>query len=282
MRVYVIAVIAIFACSLLVIASCKKATTPSGDSEDDDVDDEDDGQDLYEVLGVKRTVTEKEIKKAFRRLAVKHHPDKHKGDAEKKDAEKRFRKIAAAYEILSDKEKREKYDRFGHDAFKQPRPGGGPPHGFRPPDFDFNDFYRHFDDSFNFRQQGGHHRDDHDRHSFKFGNRFFDFDDLFDDMDNDDFFTVNMNHGDPFRPGNGFHNFGFGNGFGPDMFEGPHPHSPWQQQHQQQSWMPQQRDDGKFHAWREAEFREDGHHQQHCKTVTKRQGNTVSTSTTCN
>ena len=60
------------------------------------------------MLGVSRTVTPEEIKKAYRKLAVQHHPDKHKGD---KKAEEKFKEIGEAYEVLSDPEKRPAYDR---------------------------------------------------------------------------------------------------------------------------------------------------------------------------
>lgn len=70
---------------------------------------------LYEILGVSKNATEQEIQKAFRKLAVKYHPDKQVGktDEEKKEAEEKFKQIAEAYEILSDKEKRNQYDMFG-------------------------------------------------------------------------------------------------------------------------------------------------------------------------
>lgn len=70
-------------------------------------------RDYYEVLGVERTATEIEIKRAYRTLAVKHHPDKNPGDAE---AEEKFKEAAEAYSVLSDAQKRASYDRFGHSA----------------------------------------------------------------------------------------------------------------------------------------------------------------------
>jgi curved DNA-binding protein len=69
-------------------------------------------QDYYEVLGVKREATEKEIKSAYRKLARKWHPDLHPGD-KKAEAEEKIKKINEAYEVLSDQEKRKKYDRLG-------------------------------------------------------------------------------------------------------------------------------------------------------------------------
>ena len=72
-------------------------------------------RDYYDVLGVSKTATPDEIKKAFRKLSMQWHPDRqqNKSDAEKKEAEAKFKELAEAYEVLSDKEKRERYDRFG-------------------------------------------------------------------------------------------------------------------------------------------------------------------------
>ena len=78
--------------------------------------------DFYETLGVGRTADEKELKSAFRKLAMKYHPDKNPGDAE---AEKKFKELGEAYETLKDPQKRAAYDRFGHAAFEQGGMGGG-------------------------------------------------------------------------------------------------------------------------------------------------------------
>ena len=73
-------------------------------------------RDYYEVLGVKREASDKEIAAAYRKLAVKYHPDSNPGDAE---AVEKFKEAAEAYEILSDGEKRARYDQFGHAGTDQ-------------------------------------------------------------------------------------------------------------------------------------------------------------------
>lgn len=78
-------------------------------------------KDFYEVLGISRTATEAEIKKAYRRMAMKYHPDRNPDDAE---AESKFKEAKEAYEILSDSQKRTAYDQFGHDGVDQSMGGG--------------------------------------------------------------------------------------------------------------------------------------------------------------
>jgi molecular chaperone DnaJ len=85
----------------------------------------------YDILGVKRDATEKEIKQAYRKLARQHHPDVNPGD---KKAEAKFKEINEAFEVLSDKDKRQKYNEFGEnwqhaDQFRQGNAGGGTPFG---------------------------------------------------------------------------------------------------------------------------------------------------------
>jgi molecular chaperone DnaJ len=75
---------------------------------------------FYDVLGVERTADESELKSAFRKLAMKWHPDRNPGD---KSSEVRFKEINEAYEILKDPNKRAAYDRFGHAAFEHAGPG---------------------------------------------------------------------------------------------------------------------------------------------------------------
>lgn len=104
----------------------------------------DNKRDYYEVLGVQKSAGEDEIKKAYRSLAKKYHPDMNPGD---KDAEVKFKEVNEAYAVLSDSEKRAKYDRFGHAAF-DPSAGGGGGYGgfsgFDGADFDFGDIFSSF------------------------------------------------------------------------------------------------------------------------------------------
>jgi curved DNA-binding protein len=83
-------------------------------------------KDYYEILGVSKDADAKEIKKAYRKLAMKYHPDKNKNNPE---AEAKFKEITVAYDVLSDPEKRKKYDRMGHETFEQ---------GFDTNNFNFN------------------------------------------------------------------------------------------------------------------------------------------------
>lgn len=99
-------------------------------------------RDYYEVLEVTKTASFEEIKKAYRKKAIMYHPDKNPGD---KEAEEKFKEAAEAYEILSDEQKRARYDRFGHDApggFGSSGGGGG---------FSMDDIFSQFGDIF-----GGH------------------------------------------------------------------------------------------------------------------------------
>ena len=77
-------------------------------------------RDYYDILGVSKSATVAEMKKSYRKLAIKYHPDKNPGS---KDAEDKFKELSEAYEVLSDQKKRSMYDQYGHDAFK--RSGGG-------------------------------------------------------------------------------------------------------------------------------------------------------------
>ena len=90
-------------------------------------------QDYYEVLGVQKGASDAQIKSAYRKLALKHHPDKNKGD---KAAEAKFKAISEAYEVLKDKQKRAAYDQMGHRAFEGGMGGGAG--GFDQGGFNFN------------------------------------------------------------------------------------------------------------------------------------------------
>ena len=98
-------------------------------------------RDYYEVLGIDKNATEADIKRAYRRMARKYHPDLNKEHP--KEAEENFKKVNEAYHVLSDADKRAQYDQMGHDAFRQAaQNGGGPgPGGFGGTGgFDFSSF----------------------------------------------------------------------------------------------------------------------------------------------
>ena len=79
------------------------------------------GKDYYKILGIGKNASEDDIKKAYRKLALKYHPDKNKSSG----AEEKFKEIAEAYEVLSDKKKRDIYDQVGEEGLKGGVPGGG-------------------------------------------------------------------------------------------------------------------------------------------------------------
>ena len=89
-------------------------------------------KDYYDLLGVEKTASENDIKKAYRKLAMKYHPDKfsNASEKEKKEAEEKFKEVNEAYQVLSDPDKRAKYDRFGHAAFENGGAGAGGFGGF--------------------------------------------------------------------------------------------------------------------------------------------------------
>ncbi|MFH1010234.1 MAG: molecular chaperone DnaJ [bacterium] len=95
-------------------------------------------RDYYEVLGVDRKASEEEIKKAYRKLAMEYHPDRNKGD---QSAEEKFKEVGEAYAVLSDAEKRTRYDRFGHAAVGPGAGTAGAPWSF---EFDLSDALRQF------------------------------------------------------------------------------------------------------------------------------------------
>lgn len=99
-------------------------------------------KDFYEILGVSKTSSQDEIKKAYRKTAMQFHPDRNPGD---KASEESFKEAAEAYEILSDTDKRAQYDRFGHQAFSGARSGGG---GFNGGGMNMDDIFNQFGDIF--------------------------------------------------------------------------------------------------------------------------------------
>ncbi|NTV02114.1 MAG: molecular chaperone DnaJ [Chlorobiaceae bacterium] len=109
-------------------------------------------RDYYEVLGVGRSADKDEIKKAYRKLALKYHPDK---NPDNKEAEEKFKEVNEAYEVLSNDDKRRRYDQFGHAGVGSSAASGGPGAGGYA---DFNDIFSAFNDMFGGgggRQRGG-------------------------------------------------------------------------------------------------------------------------------
>jgi molecular chaperone DnaJ len=111
-------------------------------------------QNFYTLLGISSTATAAEIKKAYHKKALQYHPDKNPGDAE---AEKKFKEVNLAYEVLSDSQKRESYDRMGHSAFQSQQTGGGGYEGFSH-GFGEGDFSSIFEDLFSDFVGGGRSR----------------------------------------------------------------------------------------------------------------------------
>ena len=101
-------------------------------------------RDYYEVLGVERSASADEIKKAYRKAALKYHPDKNPGD---KEAEEKFKEAAEAYDVLSNPDKKARYDQFGHAGMNGPAGGGTYSSG----GFSMEDIFSQFGDIF-----GGH------------------------------------------------------------------------------------------------------------------------------
>lgn len=222
------------------------------------------GKDYYKILGVSKTANEKQIKKAFRKLAIQFHPDKNKDP----DAEEKFREIAEAHDVLSDTTKRQKYDRFGADGLHdQPGFEGG---AFK---FDFGDFFKDFG-GFGRRQEGngGGRKSrfsmfDDDDDDF-FGGGFGGFDGMFgggrgggafDDEDQ----GFGGGFGDGFDDlASRFGGGGFGFGGGDNGFE--QPATKYSKSAQMKSQTKMHKKGGKS-----------------CTTVTKKVGNMVMTTTQC-
>ncbi|KAL0962747.1 hypothetical protein UPYG_G00344840 [Umbra pygmaea] len=189
-------------------------------------------RDYYDILGVPKDASERQIKKAFHKLAMKHHPDRNRSP----DAEAKFREIAEAYETLSDEKKRQEYDQFGHRPSPgDPGTGGGMGGQNFHQNFNFDDLFREFD-LFGHSQHSNHkrafdghfqaHQEAQTRHKRHFQGSFGGglFDDVFQDMEK--MFSFNGHAGS-------------------------------------------------------ADARFQGSTKQHCRTVTQRRGNMVTTYTEC-
>ncbi|MFN7913430.1 MAG: DnaJ domain-containing protein, partial [Bacteroidota bacterium] len=98
-------------------------------------------RDYYEILEIQKNASEDEIKKAYRKMAIKYHPDKNPGD---KAAEEKFKEAAEAYEVLSNPEKRQRYNQFGHAGVGGASGGGG----FNGGGMDMDDIFSQFGDIF--------------------------------------------------------------------------------------------------------------------------------------
>ncbi|XP_051545895.1 dnaJ homolog subfamily B member 9-like isoform X1 [Myxocyprinus asiaticus] len=189
-------------------------------------------KDYYDILGVPKDASERQIKKAFHKLAMKYHPDKNKSP----DAETKFQKIAEAYETLSDEKRRREYDQLQHNPFtNEGMNGGGGGKRYNSFDFNFDDMFKDFDfDSQNRHSRPKRHFDEHFRAHQQSHNR----------------------HKRHFQ-GN------FGTGVFEDMFE----------------------DMEKMFTFdrhiKRTESRFQGTAKQHCRTVTQRRGNMVTTYTDC-
>ncbi|XP_038159818.1 dnaJ homolog subfamily B member 9-like [Cyprinodon tularosa] len=210
-------------------------------------------RDYYDILGVPRDATERQIKKAFHKLALKYHPDRNKGA----DAEAKFREIAEAYETLSDDKRRREYDQLGHaassgEAFRGSGAGGssGGDYNFRQHyqsfNFKFDDIFKDFDP---FGQQQRHQ---HQFHSHNQAHQKRHFDSHFQAH------KESMN-----RQQRAFQQRGFGGGLFDDMFEDLEKMFSFN-----------------THASRtESRFQGSAKHQ--CRTVTERRGSMVTTFTDC-
>lgn len=103
-------------------------------------------RDYYEVLGVKKDASDAEIKSAYKKMAIKYHPDRNPGD---KEAEEKFKEAAEAYDVLRDPDKRARYDQFGHAGMNGAGGFGGGQ------GFDMNDIFSMFGDIFGGHMGGG-------------------------------------------------------------------------------------------------------------------------------
>ncbi|XP_062300014.1 dnaJ homolog subfamily B member 9-like [Scomber scombrus] len=210
-------------------------------------------RDYYDILGVPKDATDRQIKKAFHKLALKYHPDRNKGP----DAEVKFREIAEAYETLSDDKRRREYDQFGHGPSPGEGHGAGGGGGGGSYNYNFNQHFQsfNFDDLFKdydpFGQQQQHQHQHHfHSHSHAHQKRH-----------SDSHFQAHreaMN-----RQRRQFQQGSFGGGLFDDMFED----------------LEKMFSFNTHSSRTESRFQSSG--KQHCRTVTQRRGNMVTTFTDC-
>ncbi|XP_062339012.1 dnaJ homolog subfamily B member 9-like [Osmerus eperlanus] len=201
--------------------------------------------DYYDILGVPRDASQRQIKKAFHRLAMTHHPDRNKSPG----AEAKFREIAEAYETLSDDQRRREYDQVGHGPSDWERAGGGgggsQHFNHKPFSFNFDDMFADFD-SFGQQQQQQHHHHQHSHHKRHFESQFHAHQE-----------ASQGRHKRPLQGGFG------GEGLFDDMFED----------------LEKMFSFNGHSARTESRFQGSAKH--HCRTVTQRRGNMVTTYTDC-
>ncbi|ESO13212.1 hypothetical protein HELRODRAFT_93730 [Helobdella robusta] len=214
----------------------------------------------YDILGVKKTATDQEIKKAFRKLALKYHPDRNNDP----DAESKFVEIAQAYEILGDPQKRRTYDIHGDPTTGDTGGGGGGHTHHHHHDFNYKEFFQGFDEAFKMHQQ--RHNKQHFRAHFRAHKSAFPdgfFSNLFDDFDSGDEEEMNI-FGNHF--GFNGHHFGFD-----DMGNVNKAASSFASSYSSSS----SSSSGDVHSYQESKT-EGG-----CTTTTIKRGNSVSTQTVC-
>lgn len=199
-------------------------------------------RDYYDLLGVPKDASARQIKKAFHKLALKYHPDRNKDP----DAEAKFREIADAYETLSDEKRRREYDEFGHRSEQDFRGGAGA----KPRDYHFKEHFQsfNFDDLFKDSDPFGHQQFHHNFHSNSQAHQKRHFD----------------SHFQAHQEAMNRHKRSFGGaGLFDDMFED----------------LEKMFSFNANNARTESRFQSSG--KQHCRTVTQRRGNMVTTFTDC-